>query len=161
MTSSPGGRLGPEALRLVGSPADAGQRRWQVLPLGPPDKHGSPDAGPSAFAGWPGLPARLRARVTRPGADASRERHGAWIAAVRPLMAIRDEAPARPAPASPARAALIPAQDLLGLGRGARMNLPGRRGRNRAWRLEPGRLTAEPAAWVRERTAEAGRLAEA
>ena len=61
--------------------------------------------------------------------------------------------------ASPARLAIVPAQDLLGLGSEARMNVPGRIGGNWAWRLEPGRLTPELAARLRDATAEAGRLA--
>lgn len=79
MTSLPGGRLGDEAHRFVDWLADAGQRWWQVLPLGPPDEHGSPYASPSAFAGWPGLLARPRARVSRAEADEFRERHAYWI----------------------------------------------------------------------------------
>ena len=38
-------------------------------------------------------------------------------------------------------AAIVPAQDLLGLGSGARMNRPGRRTGNWAWRLPEGALT--------------------
>ena len=63
VTSLPGGRLGPEAFRFVDWLADAGQSWWQVLPLTPPDRHGSPYASPSAFAGWPGLLAAPRARI--------------------------------------------------------------------------------------------------
>ena len=37
LTSLPGGRLGPEARRFVDWLAEAGQRWWQMLPLGPPD----------------------------------------------------------------------------------------------------------------------------
>ena len=79
VTSLPGGRLGPEATRFVDWLADAGQRWWQVLPLGPPDEHGSPYASPSAFAGWRGLLARPRARVARREVEAFRERHAYWI----------------------------------------------------------------------------------
>ncbi len=79
MTSLPGGKLGPEARRFVDWLADAGQRWWQVLPLGPPGERGSPYASPSAFAGWAGLLARPRARVSRAEADAFRERHAGWI----------------------------------------------------------------------------------
>jgi len=39
-TSLPGGRLGREAFRFVDWLASAGQKRWQILPLGPPDEHG-------------------------------------------------------------------------------------------------------------------------
>jgi 4-alpha-glucanotransferase len=63
-TSLPGGRLGPEAYRFVDWLAAAGQRWWQVLPLGPPDEHGSPYRAASAFAGWPGLLAEPEAAVS-------------------------------------------------------------------------------------------------
>jgi 4-alpha-glucanotransferase len=95
---------------------------------------------------WAALADRERAQVER-----VLEQHG-----------IRDASPVRAlvrlALASPARTALIPAQDLLGLGGEARMNTPGRPRGNWSWRLEPGQLTGELAAWLRERTAEAGRL---
>ena len=42
VTSLPGGRLGPEAMRFVDWLADAGQSWWQILPVTPPDRHGSP-----------------------------------------------------------------------------------------------------------------------
>ena len=54
-TSLPDGRIGPQARRFVDWLADAGQSWWQVLPLGPPDRSGSPYASPSAFAASPGL----------------------------------------------------------------------------------------------------------
>lgn len=56
------------------------------------------------------------------------------------------------------RLAVVPAQDLLGLGNEARMNFPGRAGGNWRWRLEPGRLTGELADRLREATRAAGRL---
>ncbi len=34
---------------------DNGYTSWQMLPLTPPDKHGSPYASPTAFAAWPEL----------------------------------------------------------------------------------------------------------
>jgi 4-alpha-glucanotransferase len=42
---------------------------------------------------------------------------------------------------SRAAVAIVPAQDVLGLGSEARMNTPGRRKGNWSWRLEPGQLT--------------------
>ncbi|MFI5401558.1 MAG: 4-alpha-glucanotransferase [Planctomycetota bacterium] len=51
VTSLPGGRLGPAAYRFVDFLAAAGQKWWQVLPLGPPGAGGSPYAALSAFAG--------------------------------------------------------------------------------------------------------------
>ncbi len=68
-TSLPGGRLGPEAYAFVDWLASAGARFWQVLPLNPPDAHGSPYSSASAFAGWPGLLAEPDATV-----DASERR---------------------------------------------------------------------------------------
>jgi 4-alpha-glucanotransferase len=54
-TSLPGGRLGPEAYAFVDWLSAAGAAFWQVLPLNPPDAHGSPYSSVSAFAGWSGL----------------------------------------------------------------------------------------------------------
>jgi 4-alpha-glucanotransferase len=59
---------------------------------------------------------------------------------------------------SPARLAIVTAQDVLGLGSEARMNTPGRARGNWSWRLEKGQLTADHAAWLREQTEAAGRL---
>jgi 4-alpha-glucanotransferase len=47
------GDLGSEAHRFVDWLADAGQRYWQILPLGPVDAGGSPYNGLSALAGNP------------------------------------------------------------------------------------------------------------
>jgi 4-alpha-glucanotransferase len=79
-TSLPGGRLGSEAHELVDWLAEAGQRWWQVLPLGPPDRHRSPYKARSAFAGWPGLLAEPRAAVSKSEELDFRERHSYWIA---------------------------------------------------------------------------------
>jgi 4-alpha-glucanotransferase len=49
----------------------------------------------------------------------------------------------RAALASVADTAVVPAQDLLGLGSEARMNQPGTLGGNWRWRLHPGQLTAD------------------
>lgn len=58
-TSFPGrfgiGELGSEAYRFVDFLARAGQRLWQVMPLGPTGYGDSPYASPSAFAGNPML----------------------------------------------------------------------------------------------------------
>jgi 4-alpha-glucanotransferase len=59
--------------------------------------------------------------------------------------------------ASRARLAVVPAQDLLGLGSEARMNVPGREQGNWRWRLEEGQLTAELALRLRRATEAAGR----
>ena len=57
VTSVPGpgeaGTLGPEAHAFLGWAADAGQRVWQVLPIGPTGAGWSPYDSPSAHAGNP------------------------------------------------------------------------------------------------------------
>lgn len=58
---------------------------------------------------------------------------------------------------SRARVAIVPAQDVLGLGSEARMNTPGTTRGNWRWRLEPGQLSSEHAARLRELTARYGR----
>ena len=59
--------------------ASAGQTWWQVLPLGPPDRHRSPYKARSAFAGWRGLLGDHRARVSKEEELDFRERHAFWI----------------------------------------------------------------------------------
>ena len=55
-TSLPGtGGLGPEAYRFVDLLATAGQKAWQIMPVGPPGPGDSPYAARSAFAGDPML----------------------------------------------------------------------------------------------------------
>ena len=51
-TSLPSGKLDADAYAFVDWLAEAGQSWWQVLPLGPPDEHGSPYKAHSAFAAW-------------------------------------------------------------------------------------------------------------
>jgi 4-alpha-glucanotransferase len=79
VTSLPGGRLGSAAYRFVDWLAAAGQSWWQVLPLGPPDRSGSPYTSSSAFAGWPGLLATPDASVSAAELDAFRAAHAFWI----------------------------------------------------------------------------------
>src|SRR5918998_4199450 len=78
-TSLPGGTLGDEAHAFVDWLAEAGQRWWQMLPLGPPDRSGSPYKAKSPFAAWPGLLAEPTARVTRAEELDFRERNAYWI----------------------------------------------------------------------------------
>jgi len=78
-TSLPSGRLGREAHAFVDWLADAGQSWWQMLPLGPPDRQGSPYKSASAFAAWPGLLAGPRAPVPREAELDFRERNAYWI----------------------------------------------------------------------------------
>ena len=57
-----------------------GQSWWQMLPLGPPDEHGSPYKSASAFAAWPGLladPGRAGRAAARSARSASARRF--WI----------------------------------------------------------------------------------
>jgi 4-alpha-glucanotransferase len=60
---------------------------------------------------------------------------------------------------SPARVAIVQAQDVLGLGSEARMNDPGQQSGNWRWQLAPRALTPALARRLREATEEAGRLA--
>jgi 4-alpha-glucanotransferase len=65
----------------------------------------------------------------------------------------------RLAMASVARTAIVPAQDLLGLGSEARMNRPGRAADNWRWRLSPGALTPALEARLLDCTRTYGRTA--
>ena len=79
LTSLPGGRLGPEAYTFVDWLAEAGQSWWQMLPLGPPDRYGSPYKASSAFAAWSGFLADPQAEVAPEELAAFRERHAYWV----------------------------------------------------------------------------------
>jgi len=79
LTSLPDGRLGPSAYAFVDWLQAAGQRWWQVLPLGPPNRQRSPYKASSAFAAWPGFLADPGAPVGREEEAAFRERHAFWI----------------------------------------------------------------------------------
>src|ERR1022692_1130900 len=79
ITSLPGGHLGREAYEFVDWLAAAGQSGWQLLPLGPPDRHGSPYKARSAFAAWPGLLADRRAAVSSAELSTFREHKRYWI----------------------------------------------------------------------------------
>ncbi|WP_249011632.1 4-alpha-glucanotransferase [Conexibacter sp. DBS9H8] len=79
ITSLPGGRLGAPAFTFVDWLAAARQRWWQVLPLAPPDRYGSPYKARSAFAIWPGLLAAPRARVSAAERIDFTDRHAYWI----------------------------------------------------------------------------------
>jgi 4-alpha-glucanotransferase len=79
LTSLPGGRLGPEAYRFADWLAAAGQSWWQLLPLGPPDRHRSPYKSRSAFAASRGFLADPRAPVPRSLELEFRERESYWI----------------------------------------------------------------------------------
>ena len=79
-SSLPNGVLDEHAFAFVDWLAAAGQRWWQVLPLGPMEGlTRSPYMSPSAFAGAPELVANRKARVTRDDAASYRERNAYWI----------------------------------------------------------------------------------
>ena len=78
-TSLPNGVLDEQAYRFVDWLAAAGQRWWQILPLGPTDETGSPYMSPSAFAGSPHLLGDPERSVGASDRRAFRERHAYWI----------------------------------------------------------------------------------
>jgi len=82
LTSLPGGRLGDEARAFVDWLTEAGQSFWQMLPLGPPDRYGSPYKASSAFAAWPGFLEHPDAEVAPEEVEAFRERHAYWTASL-------------------------------------------------------------------------------
>ncbi len=51
---------------------------------------------------------------------------------------------------SVARIAIIPVQDLFGMGNADRMNRPATVEHNWVWRLTPGQFAKAPAGWLRE-----------
>jgi 4-alpha-glucanotransferase len=64
----------------------------------------------------------------------------------------------RSAYTSVAQTAIVPVQDILGLGNDARMNLPGASANNWSWRLRPGALTPEHADGLRRLAEITGRV---
>ena len=78
-TSLPSRKLDAEAYRFVDWLAAAGQSWWSVLPLGPPDEHGSPYTAASAFAAWRGLLAEPKAPVSPAELESFVARHPYWI----------------------------------------------------------------------------------
>lgn len=64
----------------------------------------------------------------------------------------------RLAMASVSKLALVPMQDVLGLGEAARMNVPAKPKNNWCWRMRPGRANARVAKKLRELTATYGRV---
>jgi 4-alpha-glucanotransferase len=78
-TSLPNGIPDHHAYRFVDWLHAAGQRWWQVLPLGPTDQTGSPYMSPSVFAGSPELVADRTSVVTPGERDAFRAANAYWI----------------------------------------------------------------------------------
>ena len=94
---------------------------------------------------------------TRSAADVARERRyaDAYLGASGDGLAW---AAIRAVLASVAETAIIPVQDVLGLGSDARMNVPGRASGNWRWRLQPGALTTAHAEDLRRLADLYGRL---
>jgi 4-alpha-glucanotransferase len=98
--------------------------------------------------GWfESLPRARRVEVERTLAEAGIAEREPWWGLIRLALA------------SPARIAIIQAQDVLGLGSEARMNAPGRTRGNWRWQMAPAALTPALARRLREATEAAGRLA--
>ncbi len=93
----------------------------------------------TALGWWLSLTARQRRATGLPGIDPSWELTEAALS-------------------SPAELAIVQAQDVLGLGSEARMNVPGTSKGNWRWRLRRGQLTSGHARRLRELTARHGRL---
>jgi len=93
----------------------------------------------TAVGWWRTLPKRIRAETGLPGVEPSWE-----------LIDL--------ALSSRADLAIMQAQDVLGLGSEARMNMPGTSKGNWQWQLRPGELTAKHAARLRALTAAHGRI---
>ncbi|HEY7397792.1 MAG TPA: 4-alpha-glucanotransferase [Gaiellaceae bacterium] len=78
-SSLPNGVLDEHAYRFVDWLHAAGQRWWQVLPLGPVDETGSPYMSPSVFAGSPELVADRDAAVGDAERLRFRARNAYWV----------------------------------------------------------------------------------
>jgi 4-alpha-glucanotransferase len=115
------------------------QREYAVVYTGTHDND-------TAAGWWDSAPRRVRVRFEAECAGAGVEADDPPWAMIELTMSSRS------------RLAIVQAQDVLGLGNEARMNLPSTVGRNWKWRLEPGQLTAEHARRMREATARWNRL---
>jgi 4-alpha-glucanotransferase len=96
---------------------------------------------------WESLPDARRAAAAAAIAEAAMDEPEPWWSLIRMTFS------------SPARLAMLQAQDVLGLGSEARMNTPGRATGSWRWQMAPGALTSEHARRLRAATEEAGRLA--
>ena len=97
--------------------------------------------------GWyDGLDGETRARVDATVSEAGVADVDPWWGLIRLALA------------SPARVAIVQAQDVLGLGSEARMNYPSSTKGNWRWRLGGGELTPDLARRLREATVAAGRV---
>jgi 4-alpha-glucanotransferase len=95
---------------------------------------------------WESAPAAMRAEARSAWTAAGLDEREPWWALLRLAFS------------SPARLAMVQAQDVLGLGSEARMNIPGRATGSWRWRMADGALTREHARRLRAATEEAGRL---
>ena len=78
-TSLPNGVPDHHAYRFIDWLRAAGQRWWQVLPIGPTDHMGSPYMSPSVFAGSPALVADRSSAVSEGERRSFRAANGYWI----------------------------------------------------------------------------------
>ncbi|MGZ4359389.1 MAG: 4-alpha-glucanotransferase, partial [Gaiellaceae bacterium] len=122
-----------------------------------------------AFGGGPSNPHRLENHRQRSVVYTGTHDHPPIAAWYRQLPGeVRQRIPDLEGPAhwalirlalsSTAQLAVVQAQDVLGLGEEARMNVPGRKRSNWRWRLRPGQLTRDDARALRALTEECGRL---
>jgi 4-alpha-glucanotransferase len=94
---------------------------------------------------WESLPAPARAAAAAQISAAGVQGDEPWWSMIRLAYS------------STARLAMIQAQDVLGLGSEARMNIPGRATGSWRWQMEPGALTGELAKRLRAAAEESGR----
>jgi 4-alpha-glucanotransferase len=100
----------------------------------------------TAAGWWAAQPDDVKARIEDARAEARIPVDEPWWVLVELALSSRS------------RLAIVQAQDVLGLGSEARTNTPGTFSGNWSWRLEPGQLTIEHAARLREATARWDRL---
>ena len=84
--SLPDGRIGRSAYRFVDFLEAAGQRWWQVLPIGPPGPYGAPYSALSSFAGDEAL---IDLDGERPGPEFL-ARHRSWLSDYARFRALHD-----------------------------------------------------------------------
>ncbi len=95
---------------------------------------------------WESLPREVRAAASSQITAAGLHEREPWWSLIRLTFS------------SPARLAMVQAQDVLGLGSEARMNIPGRATGSWRWQMAPGALTSDLAKRLRSATQEAGRI---
>tara|TARA_B100001113_G_scaffold313545_1_gene278642 strand:- start:1015 stop:2325 length:1311 start_codon:yes stop_codon:yes gene_type:complete len=97
LTSLPEPDLGENgAIRFLRHLQEIGVSVWQMLPIHPPDPHGSPYASSSAFAGWESFLPQDEREITESEVAKFCEEQGGWVeeyALFRVLKERFDEAP--------------------------------------------------------------------